>query len=190
MLLPTFSFLFLVPKDWSSSAQLLSVWSPFRFRFASAHPYECFLSGFLAEGAHLWLSALPYQILRWSCCCQLSRCKFLSLRTGLVLLLRRRVGKLSGFPSLRLDSFQFSRPTGLVCIRSIQTGLCFFPFVAIRTCASSLSFKTGFTFSSESGSDFLLPVRLSLFLCHLSQSWVCLILWIETCFNFTPTSVF
>jgi hypothetical protein len=113
MLLSTFSFLFLVPKDWSSSAQLLSVWSPFRFRFASAHPYECFLSGFLAEGAHLWLSALPYQILRWSCCCQLSRCKFLSLRTGLVLLLCRRVGKLSGFHPCGWILFSFPARPGL-----------------------------------------------------------------------------
>jgi hypothetical protein len=59
-----------------------------------------------------------------------------------------------------------SRPTGLFCTRRFQTELCFVPLVALGTSASSLPLKAGLTFSSESVSDFLLPVGLSLFLCH------------------------
>ena len=76
-LLPTFSYLFLVPKDWFSSVRLLSVWLPFRFNLC-----RIFLSGFLSEWALRWLFSIPFRNLLWSCCCQHFLCSFLSRGTG------------------------------------------------------------------------------------------------------------
>jgi hypothetical protein len=103
LLLPTFSYLFLVPKDWSSSVRLLSVWLPFRFIL-----YRIFLSGFLAEWALRWLFSIPYQNLLWSCCRQHFLCSFLSRGTGLDLHNWYRIGKLSRF--LPCGWFPFSFP--------------------------------------------------------------------------------
>jgi hypothetical protein len=151
----------LVPKDRLSSAQCYQFGCLSKFTFTDVFFRVSLLNG-LPCGNLLFRTKTCFDpdvaTIFSACSCPEGLVRFCYFSTRSI-----------NFPDsfLAVGFVSVSRPTGLFCIRRFQTELCFVPLVALGTSASSLPLKAGLTFSSESGSGFLLPVGLSLFLLSL-----------------------